>query len=205
MNMAQVGVISGSILPLVFAGQALAWGCIPAGGLIIEPDENSSITEKDIIRTRSKWYAERLRQAASGQDVVVFGKLFRNRPGVFLHELQVGGLRDMYDSPPSGVKLPWQLQYTYPEAYRFEGHIFENGTLRPFSVGGIDARVSISEDYEGIMDALPVTDTDVLGVLRSIRSGNRFELTLSPCPSYYQLDQDELADLLDCYAEGVCQ
>lgn len=80
-----------------------------------------------------------------------------------------------------------------------------DGGLIPFEAENIDARVSIYANYEGIVDSLPPTEGDVIGVLRSFHDGTTLRLTTLLCPSYHQINSAQLADLLDCYGDGACQ
>lgn len=100
--------------------------------------------------------------------------------------------------------MPYQVEYTYFNAFSFAGHEMEGTTLLPFSSGSIDMRVTISAEYEGIVDVLPTTEHVVIGVLKQGGAGRKFELTTSPCPSYIQIEQVQLVDLLECYEDAEC-
>ena len=204
MKTVWAGFLLSTIWMLLLSGQARAWSCTPAGGFIIEDSENP-LTAEEIRRLRSKWFANVLDNGRVDGDVVVFGQLFRKTHIPFLHEEQLDAIRARYWPPSDSVQMPYRIEYTYTDAYRFEGHQLLDGDLIPFVADSIDANVSISADYEGIIDTLPPTGSDVLGTLRAIYDGRRLELTTSLCPSYYQVSPAQVADLLECYNEGACR
>ena len=205
MTLTQVGLLPLTMLPLTMlplflAGQAQAWTCVPPGGFIVE----NTLTEEEVLRQRSKGIADVIANALDG-DIIVVGRFSRNVPTPFLHEEQLEGIRAQYWPPSENVQMPHQIEYTYLQAYSFEGQKLVDATLVPFSAEAIVARVSISAEYEGIVDVLPTTERDVIGILRSGYGGRALELTTSLCPSYYQIESAQMSDLLECYRDGLCK
>jgi len=100
--------------------------------------------------------------------------------------------------------MPYRIEYTYFGAFSFTGHEIVGATVVPFATSVIDAQVSISAEYEGIVDALPTTESNVIGVLRTGRNEQGFKIETFPCPSYFEINQDQLSDLMKCYSEGLC-
>ena len=189
--------------PFVLAGQANAWSCLPVGGLI-EISGDHAPTEEEILRQRSEGIAEYLHNSLRGGGITVVGRFSRNAAVPFLHEDQLEGIRELYSPPSEDVKMPYRIEYTYTGAYTFVGDELIDAVLVPFSADVIDARISISAEYEGIVDALPTTGFDVIGVLKTGDRLGAFELQASPCPSYVVIDPVQLTDLLECYADGSC-
>jgi hypothetical protein len=195
--------------PFVLADQVNAWSCLPVGSSIEISGDNAP-TEEEILRQRSEGIAEYLHNSLRGGGVAVVGRFSRNVAVPFLHEDQLEGIRALYWPPAEDIQMPYRIEYTYTGAYTFVGHELIDAVLVPFSADVIDARVSISAEYEGIVDALPTTEFDVIGVLNtgSLNTGSRlgtFELQASPCPSYFEIEPVQLTDLLECYADGSCQ
>ena len=200
MTARKVGQISLAILLFALAGQAQAWGCLPLVGMILYDNDNP-LTEEQVLRHRSKDIADYLRNTLQGDDVVVVGQFFRNTDLPFLHEDQLEGIRALYSSRSEDVQMPYLTEYAYIGAYRFEGHSLIDAGLVPYSGNSIDAHVSISADYGGIVDQLPITGVDIIGV---IRVGSNLEVTTSYCPSYFQIENSQVSDLLTCYEEAEC-
>ncbi|MEO9822204.1 MAG: hypothetical protein ABJ370_03060 [Paracoccaceae bacterium] len=192
-----------SLLLLALAGQAKAWSCVPLSGHIaptIVP-----MTEHEVLRQFSRNVADYLRTVRQDNDIIVVGRFSRKTTIPFLHEDRLEGVRDLYEAHRSAdVQMPYEIEYSYIGAFGFDGQKLVDATLVPFSVDQIDARVSISADYEGVVDVLPTTEHDVIGILRSNRDRNTFEVTSSICPTYFRIESNQLSDLLACYAEGNC-
>lgn len=204
MNQTKAELLPFTILCLFLAGQAQAWSCLPLTGPLYLNSENP-LTEEEILRLGSQRIANYVGNALRDGDFIVIGQFSQNAQTPFLHEEQFEGIRAMYWPPTENVQMPYLIEYSYPGAYGFEGHKVVDATLVPLSVDAIDARVSISAEYEGIVDQLPEMESDVIGVLRSENGGRRFELTASICPSYYEIGPAQVADLLECYRDGSCQ
>lgn len=156
---------------------------------------------------QSLTYAERF--AGKGEDdLVVVGRFTQTDERSFLHLDQLDELRGMYWPRSDSTMMPMNIEYWYRSAFRFDGSQIVDGSLVPFSSTHIDACVSISAEYEGIVDQLPVTDQDVIGVLHLAWSSaeySTYELSASVCPSYDPAKPAQLQDLLACYREGECQ
>lgn len=185
------------------AETASAWICaFPE--LRAFPIDEPFPSEEEMLRLRS---IELSKFVQSGQEanLVVFGQFFKNEASPFLHERQLENILALYRSPSENTQLPTQIEYTYFDAYRFEGHQILNGELLPFEEENIDIRISIFDAYEGIVDGLPLTSRDVIGVLRPSQRRNRLEVTASPCPTYTPIETSQLADLLACISDGECR
>ncbi len=182
---------------------ANAWTCSFLDRLF-HLNSQTSQTEAELLRDKSLLFAEHLSTRRDGE-FVVFGRLFKTAASPFLHEEQLEGIRALYWPPSEAVQMPNRIEYTYLGAYRFEGHRLLDGILIQFVAEDIDARVSISSEYEGIVDLLPPTDIYVAGILRRYQNNKRVELVTSPCPTFYSISPLEQADLLKCFAEGACE
>jgi hypothetical protein len=184
------------------AETASAWSCV-FPELFVVPIDEPLPSEEELLRLRSIELSKfvRVRQDA---DLVVYGRFFKNDPSPFLHEGQLENIRALYWPPSKTTQMPAQIEYTYFDAYRFEGHQIMNGELIPFADEGIDIRISIFAEYEGIADALPPTSEDVIGVLLPSRGLNRLEIEASACPTYIPIEASQLADLLTCIKSGEC-
>lgn len=174
------------------------------GGLILEVNDNP-LTEEEILRQRSKGIADRFPNTVWDEYVVVVGQFIKNTDPPFLHEEQLEEIRSLFWPPAENVQMPYQIEYTYLNAYRFEGHQILSGELVPLVVENIDARISIFAEYEGTVDSLPPTGSDVVGVLRPVLEGKRLELTASLCPTYHPIEPPQVIDLLACINEGECR
>lgn len=195
-----------SLLLMVFLAlqveTASAWSCIFPEVLFVPADE-SLPSEEEMLRLRSIDLSKFV-QASQDADLVVFGQFFKNDASPFLHEQQLENIRALYWPPSKNTRMPAQIEYTYFDAYRFEGHQILDGELVPFVDDGIDIRISIFAEYEGIADALPPTSRDVIGVLRPSLRRNKLEIVASACPTYTPIGSSQLADLLACINDGEC-
>lgn len=182
--------------------KASAWSCV-FPELLVFPVDEPLPSEEEMLRLRSIELSKfvRVRQDA---DIVVFGQFFKNEASPFLHERQLEDIRALYWPPSKNTQMPARIEYTYFDAYRFEGHQILGGELVPFADESIDIRISISAEYEGMADTLPPTSQDVIGVLRSSPRRNRLELNASACPTYISIESSQLADLLACISDGEC-
>ncbi len=185
------------------AQTASAWICTFPEVILASADEPLP-SEEEMLRLRSIEISKFV-QASQDSDIVVFGQFLKNEASPFLHEQQLENIRALYWSPSKNTQMPAQIEYTYFDAYRFEGHQILNGELVPFADEGIDIRISIFAEYEGIADALPPTSRDLIGVLRSSQRRNRLEIDASPCPTYLPIGSSQLADLLACINDGECR
>ncbi len=180
-----------------------AWSCtFPE--VFFFPADGSVPSEEEMLRLRSIELSKFV-QASQDSDLVVFGKFFKNKASPFLHERQLENIRALYWPPSKNTQMPAQIEYTYFDAYRFEGHQILNGELVPFADEDIDIRISIFAEYEGIADALPPASRDVIGVLRPSLRRNKLEIGASPCPTYIPIGSSQLVDLLACINDGECR
>lgn len=189
---------------LLLAGQVQAFSCEPPGSFVVESSENS-LTSEETRRRYSEALADWFANAHRDSGFIVVGRFFRNNTPPLLHEEQLDDIRTLYWPGSEDVQMPNEIRYRYLGAYRFEGHRLENAVLVPFSTKVIDASVTISAEYAGVVDLLPKTETYVVGVLRPSFRANAYELTTSICPSYHQIETDQVADLLECYRIGPCR
>jgi len=201
---ARVGLLLLTALSLFQAEKASAWTCIYPEGLAIEESKESALSEVEVLRMHSLWFADHLLTRRDG-DVLVLGQFTKNASLPFLHEEQYQEIQKQYWPVSEKIQMPHQIEYTYLDAYRFEGHQIVEGQLVPFEVADIDAHVTISSNYSGTVDSLPPLESVVIGVLQSYRDGKRLELTTSICPTYHPIQPDQIADLLQCFADGACQ
>nr|WP_319948221.1 hypothetical protein [uncultured Shimia sp.] len=204
--MAKVSV--GSLLLVVFlvlqGGKVSAWNCNLPEALVFPTDE-TSLSEKEMLRFRSLALSKFL-QPRQEADVVVFGQFFKNSTSPFLHEEQLESIRALYWPPSEDIQMPAKMEYTYFDALRFEGLQILDGELVPFIAESVDVRISILAENEGIVDALPPTGDEVIGVLRSPMTGRKsLEATASPCPTYLPVEPFQLADLLVCINNRECR
>lgn len=182
--------------------EARAWSCTFPEVLLFPADEPVP-SEEEMLRLRSIELSK-LVQASQETDLVVFGKFSKNEASPFLHEQQLENIRALYWPPSKNIQMPAQIEYTYFDVYRFEGHQILNGELVPFADEGIDIRISIFAEYGGLADALPPTSQDVIGVLRPSLRRNKLEIDASPCPTYIPIGSSQLANLLACINDGEC-
>jgi len=192
------------ILFLAPSDRAEAWSCSEWPPAISENSQNAP-TQQQLLRHHSIALSSRLPNTLAEGEKIVVGKFTRNTSTPFLHEKQLEDVRAMLWPPTEKVKMPFQIEYTYLDAYSFSGHKLEGSTLVQFTSGSVDLRVTISAEYEGIVDVLPTTEHDVMGVLKPGGAGRKFELTTSHCPSYIQIEPAQLSDLLKCYEEAMCR
>ena len=184
------------------AETASAWSCVYPELLVFPADEPVPSEEEELrLRSIAIWKFVQARQDA---DLVVFGQFFRNQASPFLHEQQLENIRALYWPPSKNTQMPARIEYAYFDAYRFEGHQILNGKLVPFADERIDIRISIFAEYEGIVDVLPLTSRDVIGVLRPSLGRNRLEIEASPCRTYTPIESSQLADRLACISDGEC-
>lgn len=198
MTLKRAGLLM--IVSLCVGTQAHALSCSDPGDLMVAPDEEPP-TRSEILRLRSISIAN----ARKGEDIIVVGQFSRNSPVPFLHDEQFDDITAMLGFDHSDVQRPHWIEFSYPWAYSFDGHKVDDARLVPFSSDAIGARVTISAEYEGIVDQLPAASSDVIGVLRSQYGGRSFELTTDSCPTYDPADPAQVSDLLTCYREGECQ
>ena len=184
------------------AETASAWSCAYPE-MLVRPIDEHLTSEEEVLRIRSIEISKFI-EARQDVDLVVFGQFFKNEASPFLHERQLENIRELYWPPSESTQMPAQIEYTYFDAYRFEGHQILNGKLVPFADKSIDVRISIFAEYEGMADALPLTSRDVIGVLRPSQRQNRLEVVASPCPTYIPIEPSQLADLLACISDGDC-
>ena len=198
MKNAWVGSLPLAVALALQAQTATAWSCIFPIQFV-----EGSISEEEMRRQTSKAIFEHLLSSPKG-DLVVFGQFTKNVEVPFLHEEQLEEIRGLFWPPAENVQMPYQIEYTYLDAFRFEGHQILNDELVPLVKEGIDVRISISAEYEGIADVFPPLGSDVIGVLRSVLEGRRLELTATPCPTYLPIEPSQVKDLLTCIDEGEC-
>jgi hypothetical protein len=204
MNTKHAGPWLLTVVSLFLADQAQAFTCVDQYDLPEEIGENTPTIE-EILRYRSKEIADTAAQTNEDR-IVVIGRFTRNEPILFLHEEQLDGIRALYWPPTDDVVMPSRIEYTYNDAYSFEGHKIENAKLVPFSADALNVRVFITSEYEGLVDVLPETDREVIGTLHRDRYDARtFELSISFCPTYFQIEPAQVSDLLECYSSGSCQ
>ena len=172
--------------------------------VLLFPEDNSVLSEEEMLRLRSIELSKVV-QVSQDVDLVVFGQFFKNEASPFLHEQQLENIRALFWPPSQTTQMPAQIEYTYFDAYRFEGHQILNGELVPLVDEGIDIRISIFAEYQGMADALPPTSRDVIGVLRPSPRRNKLEINASPCPTYTPIESSQLADLLTCINDGECR
>jgi len=191
-----------SFVFVAFGGTAQAHSCIfPQIPLL--PIDETPRTDAETLRATSKNYAE-LFQEREPTDILVFGQFKKTNPEPFLHEEHIEALRDRNIYEPN---MPYRVEYTYLDAYEFSGHRLENGALVPFSVDGIDLKVSFVAEYDGLLDLLPGEATDLIGILRHLKWGARpnYEIETAACPTYHSIEPLVLEELLVCYREGACR
>ena len=184
---------------------AYALSCALPGVLLPPiPIDGPLPSEEEMQRFRSVeiWKFIQVRQDA---DFVVVGHFSKTEATPFLHEQQLENIRALYRSPSQNTQMPARIDYTYFDAYRFEGHQILNGELVPFSDESIDIRISMFADYAGLADALPPTSGDVIGVLRPSPRRNRLEIVALACHTYIPIESSQLADLLTCIRDGECR
>ncbi|MEP6018827.1 MAG: hypothetical protein ABJ251_10140 [Paracoccaceae bacterium] len=203
MKYVWLGLLPLSALLALQAGMATALSCRFPEQLVAPYDEER-FSEDDIRRHRSKVIFESLR-TRDGASILVFGQFAKNDGAPFLHEEQIEEIRGLFWPPSENIQMPYQIEYSYLDAFRFDGQQILNGKLVPLVLESIDARISISAEYEGIVDALPDTGMDVIGVLRPVLEGKRLEITASPCPTYQPVEASQVTDLLVCINEGECR
>jgi len=189
-------------LLLSIPGPAKAWTC-QGPDLVIYDTSQTVPTQAEVLRQTSLNLAKTFGRLDQNE-FIVFGEFQRNSVGRFLHETLLEDLRALYGAPSDTVEMPIETEFTYLRAYRFVGHRHVHGNLAPFSSATIDARVSISAEYEGLVDMLPKERLHVVGVLRSKEIGAGFELRTGFCPSYFAVSPALQADILRCYADGMC-
>ena len=196
-----------AVLLLLQAEKVSAFSCVFPQALspqALSPIDETLPTEEELQRLRSIELSKYI-QARKDTDLVVFGQFFKNEEAPFLHEKQLEDVRSLYWPPSENTQLPAQIEYTYFDAYRFIGYQILNGELVPLIDEGVDIRISIYAEYEGIVDALPLTTTEVLGMLRPSPKRNSMEIVATACPTYIPIDPSQLADLLTCMSEGECR
>ncbi|MBE1292591.1 MAG: hypothetical protein GJ677_08890 [Rhodobacteraceae bacterium] len=137
-------------MTLIAVGQAEAWSCGEPDVVFLENRENAP-TEAEVLRHRSIAIAARLLDTLVDGEKIVVGRFKRNEPAPLLHEDQLDQIRAMYWPPSKDVKMPYSIEYTYFGVYSFTGHELVGATLVPFATSAIDAQVSISAEYEGIV------------------------------------------------------
>lgn len=200
MTDARAGWLCFMVLSLFPAGEANA--------LICEELEESFferwLPQDKALRLRSLSLAEILENKREGE-VKVLGRFYKTTELPFLHEEQLEAILSQYWPPSEDVQMPWQIEYFYFSAYRFEGYQLVDGKFIPFTAESIDARFSISAHYFGMSDELPPTEIDVLGALQFSNGENAYEVTTSPCPTYEQVEPSQVADLLECFADDECR
>ncbi|WP_037317337.1 hypothetical protein [Ruegeria halocynthiae] len=187
------------VLSLFQAGEANALSCEEPEVSIFE----HLLPQDKVLRLRSLSLAEILKNKRDGE-VMVLGRFYNKVKLPFLHEEQIEAIRAQYWPPSENVQMPDHIEYTYSGAYRFEGHQFIDGEFIPLVAEEVDARFSISILYYGIVDLLPPTEIDVVGALRLTKGVNIYEVTTSVCPTYEQVEPAQMADLLQCFADGEC-
>lgn len=194
--------ISVVALLLFNMGEARAFSCMPPG-LVIEADKAFQ-TEQQVLRHRSISISDRFSNLSDSYFIVV-GRFERNSDKPFLHEEQLENIRAMYWPPSEEIKMPYQIEYYYLDAFSFEGYKIDAGKKFAFPTKPINARISISAEYEGVIDLLPKTGVNVIGVLRTVFGGRAYELTTAICPTYYEIDDAQIFDLHACYQDGSCR
>ncbi|MEM8836529.1 MAG: hypothetical protein AAGE89_00425 [Pseudomonadota bacterium] len=205
MLRAPARVLSLILVSFFIATDAQAWDCDHVESFYVKNGEDT-LSKTELLRKQTRKFAEVIAGASrqEGQFVVV-GRFSKNSSAPFLHEEQLEDIRSKFWPPSKDVEMPQRIEYTYGRAYSFQGYRFIDGKFVPFSVDAINARVSISSNYQGIVDVLPETEIDVLGILRSRVDWKVHELTTSYCPTYLKLSPDMLDDLISCYDEGACK
>lgn len=201
-----IAIVRSLLLMFFLAAQAQtasAWSCTFSEALLVPADEPVP-SEEEMLRLRSIELSKFV-QFGQEADLVVFGQFIKNETSPFLHERQLENIRALYWPPSKSTQMPAKIEYTYIDAYRFEGHQILNGELVPFADEGIDIRISIFAEYEGIADALPPTSRDVIGMLRPSIRRNKLEIVSSHCPTYFPIGSSQLTDLLACISEGECR
>ena len=187
-------------------GQAHAWSCpIPGMGGYVVGSSEVAPSEETLRRLKSRDLAERFRANRDAGFPLVLGRLSQNSDLTFLHESQLDEIRSHYWPPSNSAQMPASFTYTYWDAYRFEGHRLLGTTLVPFSTDSIDLRISVIAEYQGAVGSLPVTERDIIGVLRPDEAGGNFSVQTDLCPSYFEIDAEGIEDLLACYRSGDCQ
>lgn len=128
----------------------------------------------------------------------------RNNDAPFFHETHVEQFRtELMKRQPTNT--PASIQYTYRKAFRFDGLRVENGEPVEFRNDNIDAQVAIISDYGGILTTLPPTGRTVYGILHTNPVTEGHGITSWICPSYFEIQPDQLQDLIACYRSGQCR
>ncbi len=200
MTSARAGWLGFMVLSLFQAGEANALICEELEESIFE----RLLPQDKVLRLRSLSLAEILENKRDGE-VMVLGRFYKTTKLPFLHEEQLEAILAQYWPPSEDVQMPWQIEYFYLSAYRFEGHQFIDGKFIPFTAENIDARFSISAHYGGMFDKLPPTEIDVIGALQFTNGEKTYEVTTSPCPTYEQIEPSQAVDLLQCFVDGECR
>ncbi len=200
MTSARAGWLCFMVLSLFQAGEANALICEELEESIFE----RLLPQDKVLRLRSLSLAEILENKRDGE-VMVLGRFYKTTKLPFLHEEKLEAILAQYWPPSEDVQMPWQIEYFYLSAYRFEGHQFIDGKFIPFTAENIDARFSISAHYGGMFDKLPPTEIDVIGALQFRNGEKTYEVTTSPCPTYEQIEPSQAVDLLQCFVDGECR
>ncbi len=161
-------------------------------------------SEAEHLRYRSQAFSRWLGRRNSERDVIIVGRFSQNSEEPFFHEEKIVRLRRLFSSGTTDTMMPSQIDYTYRNAFSFDGLQLIDGASHPFQADSIDMRITISEEYEGVVDVLPSTGHDVIGILRSVREGAAWEIDSWICPSYLPIEAAQVEDLLACYNEGAC-
>ncbi len=183
----------------------MAFTCEPPGAHVISHTEQP-FSRAEKLRLHSTDLARHLAwQMHDGDGKIVVGRFFRNTTKQFLHEKHYESIQYAYWPPSDETQMPARIEYSYQGVFRFEGSQISDGKLVPFSAKEIDAHITISSDYSGVVDQIPAIDREVIGVLKSSRNGRAFQVTTSICPTYFMVEGEQVKDLLACFDQGECK
>lgn len=188
---------------IAFPMAAKAWSCAhPDTSFAL--DKSTPPSETETLRQASKSFAVLTQMTETDTQVLVVGQFSRNKEVAFFHQNLLTQMRAKYWPPAEDVVMPALTSFSYPGAFRFDGHSITGADLTPFSAPLIDATVSIYASYEGYIEPLPPTNTTVIGLLETGTAHSPFKLQTWICPRYYVITKAQLDDWLKCYKEGEC-
>ena len=149
-------------------------------------------------------FVKRTLLSAAPDDVLVYGQFERIGDAPFLHDLELAARREKF-VPRSDIAMPWGIEYSYSDQFRFTGHAIEAGQLVPFETTRLVIKLQTIQELEGSMSMLPPTNEMVVGVLAEVNhQAKLLQIESSYCPSYYRMNAEEIDGFLACFNDPAC-
>ena len=162
-------------------------------------------SREELLRGRSLRISDMWLRLGNEDKIGVVGRFSKVEPRQYLHEEYLQKFFVLLRSKRTDVQIPEYIEFEYMGAYESVGYKNADGTLVPLEDTELGVKFLLTDNDWSILTAMPPTEKDVVGFLQTASGHYGLNVTAYPCPSYGEIEPDQLSDLLECYRAGECQ